>query len=87
MATVFGFDNGRSGSARAHRGKFTESIEDDEQIGQLLTADVIPQLLIANSRPLGIVRRKPQSNILPEDIDRFARLAVGCEAGELLYQV
>lgn len=87
MATVFGFDNGRSGSARAHRGKFTESIEEDEQIGQLLTAEVIPQLLIANSRPLGIVRRKPQSSIPPEDIDRFARLAVGCEAGDLLDHV
>jgi MerR family transcriptional regulator, light-induced transcriptional regulator len=86
MATVFGFESGRSGQGRGKPKPISESTEDDERLDELLSVDVIPRLLVAYSRPLGIVRPRAKA-IAPAEIDRFVPLVLRCEAGELLDEV
>lgn len=85
MATVIGFEGGRSGSDR-HNNKESIEFAGREGLGLLLTADVIPQLLVAYARPVR-PRRAPGTSVAPEEVARFAPLAIHCEAGDLLDRV
>lgn len=86
MATVFGFESGRTGQGRGKPKSIGESTDEGERIDQMLSIDVIPRLLVAYGRPLGIVRPRT-SSIAPAEVDRFVPLVIRCDAGALLDEV
>lgn len=86
MATIIGFESGRSGRRRIEHEQSFEIAGEDAGLGQLLTVDVIPRLLVAHARPY-VVRPDRGPVVTAEDVARFAPLAVQCEADELLDRV
>jgi len=86
MATVIGFESGRSGRGRRQRKHGFEDAGDSADLGELLTVDVIPRLLVASGRS-ALPRRFRAPPVSVDDVAAFAPLAVHCEADELLDRV